>query len=64
MRLSKQVTLTLLGALVLSAVIPGLAGYATARSDSLERIRAELLRLQAQIRDDEMELRSRRSERY
>jgi hypothetical protein len=56
MSMSKQVTLTLAGAISLSAVIPGLAGYATAQSDSLERTRAELERLQARIHRAELQI--------
>ncbi len=56
MSMSKQVTLTLAGAISLSAVIPGLAGYATAQSESLERTRAELQRLQARIHRAELQI--------
>jgi hypothetical protein len=48
--MSRQaVILMLLSAIALSAVVPGLAGFATARFESLERSRRELVRLQAEV---------------
>ncbi|MCC5576614.1 hypothetical protein IMZ11_13340 [Microtetraspora sp. AC03309] len=41
--------MTLSSVIALSAVIPGLAGFATARSEALERANAELTRLQTEV---------------
>ncbi|WP_067170937.1 hypothetical protein [Microtetraspora niveoalba] len=45
----RQVSVTLASVIALSAVIPGLVGYATARSEALERASAELTRLQSEV---------------
>ncbi|WP_157570506.1 hypothetical protein [Microtetraspora malaysiensis] len=45
----RQVSMTFASAIALSAVIPGLVGYATARSEALERASAELTRLQSEM---------------
>ncbi|WP_285704740.1 hypothetical protein [Microtetraspora sp. NBRC 16547] len=41
--------MTLTAVISLSAVIPGLVGYATAKSEALERASAELTRLQSEV---------------
>ncbi|GLW23704.1 hypothetical protein Mame01_37470 [Microbispora amethystogenes] len=48
--MSKRVILTLASATVLAAVVPGVAGYLTAQYEALGQARAELARLQAQLR--------------
>ncbi|MEW9527655.1 hypothetical protein [Microbispora sp. NPDC049125] len=48
--MSKRVIVTLASATVLSAVVPGLAGYVTAQFEALDHARHELARLQAQLR--------------
>ncbi|WP_157099540.1 hypothetical protein [Microbispora sp. ATCC PTA-5024] len=47
--MSKRVILTLASAAVLSALVPGVAGYATAQFQALDQARKELARLQAQL---------------
>ncbi|WP_433499257.1 hypothetical protein ACQP1K_02545 [Sphaerimonospora sp. CA-214678] len=48
--MSKRVILTLASAAVLSAVLPGMAGYVTAQFQALDRAHEELSRLRAQLR--------------
>lgn len=48
--MSKRVIFTLASATVLAAVIPGFAGYVTAQYEALDQARAELARLQTQLR--------------
>ncbi|WP_327049161.1 hypothetical protein OG320_15520 [Microbispora sp. NBC_01189] len=48
--MSKRVILTLASATMLAAVVPGVAGYLTAQYEALGQARAELARLQAQLR--------------
>ncbi|MEZ0071615.1 hypothetical protein [Planotetraspora sp. GP83] len=48
--MSKRVILTLASATVLSAVVPGVAGYVTAQFQALDQARKELARLQSQLR--------------
>ncbi|MBP2707279.1 hypothetical protein JOL79_26195 [Microbispora sp. RL4-1S] len=47
--MSKRVILTLASATVLAAVVPGIAGYASAQFEALDQARRELARLQAQL---------------
>jgi hypothetical protein len=47
--MSKRVILTLASATVLSALVPGVAGYATAQFEALHQARKELSRLQSQL---------------
>ncbi|WP_055479019.1 hypothetical protein [Sphaerimonospora mesophila] len=48
--MSKRVILALASAAVLSAVLPGMAGYVTAQFQALDRAHEELSRLRAQLR--------------
>ncbi|MFC0865234.1 hypothetical protein ACFHYQ_23345 [Sphaerimonospora cavernae] len=48
--MSKRVILALASAAVLSAVLPGVAGYVTAQFQALDRAREELARLRTQLR--------------
>ncbi|GES02199.1 hypothetical protein Acor_42640 [Acrocarpospora corrugata] len=46
---SKQTTFTLVCAAVLSAALPGMAGYASARMEAYDQTKRELARLRAQL---------------
>jgi hypothetical protein len=48
--MSKRVMVTLASAAVLSAVVPGIAGYVTAQFEALDQARKDLARLQSQLR--------------
>lgn len=52
--MSRRVIVALASATVLSAVLPGLAGYVTAQFQALDRTREELARLKAQLRMKEL----------
>jgi hypothetical protein len=49
MGVSRQVTLTLATVAMLAGVLPGFAGYASAKFEALDRAHKEVLRLQAQL---------------
>lgn len=55
--MSKRVILTLASAAVLSAALPGMAGYVTAQFQALDRAHEELSRLRAQLRMMELTVR-------
>ncbi|GII53664.1 hypothetical protein Pth03_20530 [Planotetraspora thailandica] len=52
--MSKRVIVTLASAAVLSAVVPGLAGYMASQYEALAQTRKELARLQTQLRMAEL----------
>lgn len=52
--MSRRVIVALASATVLSAVLPGFAGYVTAQFQALDRAREELARLKAQLRMKEL----------
>jgi hypothetical protein len=52
--MSKRVIATLASAAVLSAIVPGVAGFMTSQFEALAQTRKELARLQAQLRMAEL----------
>ncbi|GIH22468.1 hypothetical protein Aph01nite_07780 [Acrocarpospora phusangensis] len=51
MTVSKRTTFTVMCAAVLSAVLPGFAGYASAKFEAYDQAKKELARLRADLRE-------------